>query len=537
MHQAPLLIGDILRHAAVAHGEREIVSCLIDEPVWRYNYAELEKRAGQAASMLRSFGIGQGDCVSTLAWNTHRHYELFFAVPGIGAMLHTANPRFSDEQIAYTLNHSGSSVLLFDRTFIGLVIRLLPSLVNITHFIILSEDNVPPISGLDAQSYEALISAHPALIKWPSFDENSGAVLCYTSGTTGNPKGVLYSHRSIVLHAMAAGLSSAFGFTAFDCIMPCSSLYHATAWGVPFAAAINGCKFVLPCNRMDGKSLQELIQAEGVTFSGGVPTIWTMYIDHLERSGEDAGKLSRLVIGGSAVPRAMAEKFQNRYGVSVLQLWGMTETSPLGVVATTTPKLEAMGKAFTNDMIWSRQGRLQFGIEIKIIDDQGQELPRDGRSPGTLMVRGPWTIERYYRSEVSALDTAGWFNTGDIATLDAYGFLRITDRSKDVIKSGGEWISSIDIENAAVACNGVKVAAVIGVHHPKWDERPLLVVELHEGVELSETQMIAHLEPNIVKWWMPDAIIFASVPLTATGKIDKKMLRELYCNHLCGQTA
>ncbi|MBV2131692.1 long-chain fatty acid--CoA ligase [Pseudomonas sp. MAP12] len=530
MQKAPLLISSILKHAASAHGDQEVVSRLIDEPLWRYDYQGLASRAGQAAAMLQRLGIGAGDCVSSLAWNTHRHYELFFAVPGIGAVLHTANPRLSDEQIAYTLNHAGSSVLLFDRSFAPIVARLRPQLGNIRHFIALADRDCPD-AGVPAPSYETLIAAEQPL-DWPSFDENAGAILCYTSGTTGDPKGVLYSHRSVVLHAMAAGLSGAFGLSAFDCVMPCSSLYHGTAWGLPFAAAINGCKFVLPCDKMDGRSLQELIKSEGVTFSGGVPTIWTMYLDHLERSGEDAGSLDRLVIGGSAVPRAMAEKFQGKYGVTIRQLWGMTETSPLGVISTPTPKLAARGQQATDEVIWTRQGRLQFGIELKIVDEDGSELPRDGESAGKLLVRGPWTIERYFRSEQSALDADGWFDTGDIATLDGDGFMRITDRSKDVIKSGGEWVSSIDIENVAAACPGVKIAAVVGVFHPKWEERPLLVIEPHDDVEICVKRVLAHLEPNIVKWWMPDAVVIDQVPLTATGKINKKVLRERYRDHL-----
>ena len=531
MQKAPLLISGILTHAASAHGDTEIVSRLVDEPLWRYDYRGLARRAAQAAAMLQRLGISAGDCVSSLAWNTHRHYELFFAVPGIGAVLHTANPRLSDEQIAYTLNHAQSSVLLFDRSFAPIVARLLPQLAHIRHFIVLSDRDCAEPGEVPAPSYETLIDAEQPLA-WPSFDENAGAVLCYTSGTTGDPKGVLYSHRSVVLHALAAGLSGAFGLSAFDCVMPCSSLYHGTAWGLPFAAAINGCKFVLPCDKMDGRSLQELIKSEGVTFSGGVPTIWTMYLDHLERSGEDAGTLERLVIGGSAVPRAMAEKFQGKYGVTIRQLWGMTETSPLGVISTPTPKLTARGQEATDEVIWTRQGRLQFGIELKIVDEDGFELPRDGQTPGQLLVRGPWTIERYFRSEKSALDADGWFDTGDIATLDGDGFMRITDRSKDVIKSGGEWVSSIDIENVAAACPGVRIAAVVGVFHPKWEERPLLVIEPHHDVSICVHSVLAHLEPHIVKWWMPDAVVIDQVPLTATGKINKKLLRERYRDHL-----
>jgi 3-(methylthio)propionyl---CoA ligase len=457
------------------------------------------------------------------AWNNHRHFELFFAVPGMGAVLHTANPRLPDAQIAYTINHAGSCVLLYDRNMGEIVERLKPMLSTIEHYVMLCPEG-----------YDTAIAPFPAKIEWPVLDENAGAFLCYTSGTTGDPKGVLYSHRSVVLHGLAAGLSGALGFSAFDVIMPCQSLYHATAWGLPFAGAINGAKFVLPCDKFDGASLQELIKAEGVTFSGGVPTIWTMYLDHLARTGEDTGTLERVVIGGSAVPRAMAEMFQTKYGVKVRQIWGMTETSPLGVLATPTPRVAALGDDEMDEIIWTRQGRLQFGIELKIVDDAGKALPHDGESAGALLVRGPWVVERYFRAETSALDAEGWFDTGDISTIDSNGFMRITDRKKDVIKSGGEWISSIDIENVAVACPGVRVAAVAGVFHPKWEERPVLIIETMGDVALTEADVAAWLEPRIVKWWMPDRILFDTVPMTATGKIDKKAIRNKYGDVLKG---
>jgi fatty-acyl-CoA synthase len=338
----------------------------------------------------------------------------------------------------------------------------------------------------------------------------------------------------VVLHAMASGLNSAFGFDAFDVVMPCSSLFHATAWGLPFAAPINGCKLVMPCDKMDGASLQELIVGEGVTFSGGVPTIWTMYLAFLEDTQQRPGNLQRVVIGGSAVPRAMAETFKKKYGVQVLQIWGMTETAPLGVISTPTPALAALGEEKLDEAIWTRQGRLQFGIELKVMGDDGDEAPRDGETSGALMVRGPWTIQRYFRAAADVASPDGWFDTGDIATLDQYGFMRITDRKKDVIKSGGEWISSIDLENIAVACPGVKIAAVVGVPHPKWEERPVLVIEPHQGADLSTQQVFDYLSPRIVKWWTPDAVVFDQVPLTATGKIDKKVLRERYKTLLNG---
>ncbi len=519
MQNTPLQISAILTHAARAHGEREIVSTLVGEPLWRYDWGACEQRARQAAQILGRLGISPGDRVSSLAWNTHRHLELFYAVPGMGAVLHTANPRLSDEQIAFTINHAGSRVLFFDANLAQFVERLKPALTSIERFVLLAEP------------YETLLANEDGEFEWPRFDENAAAFLCYTSGTTGDPKGVLYSHRSIVLHAMAAGLSSAFGFSAFDTIMPCSSMYHATAWGLPFAAAINGCKLVLPCDRMDGPSLARLIRDEGVTFSGGVPTIWTMYLAHLESSGEDAGGLKRLVIGGSAVPRAMAETFREKYGVTVLQIWGMTETNPLGVIATPTPLLAGEGEDFATETILTRQGRMQFGIELRIIDDDGAPIPWDGEQAGKLQVRGPWVIDRYY-PDLPAAGADGWFDTGDIGTIDRFGFLRLTDRAKDVIKSGGEWISSIDLENAAVGCPGVRTAAVVGVYHPKWEERPLLIIETHDGEVVTATQIRAHLEALVVRWWMPDDIVFDTVPLTATGKIDKKSLRDRYRDHL-----
>lgn len=530
MQSTPLMISGILRHAEAAHPDREIVSRTTGGDTWRYDYATFAERVRRCANMLRSLGIGPGDRVTSIAWNTYHHMELFFAVPGIGAVLHTANPRLSDDQIVYTIVHAGSRALFYDENLGGLAARLRPKLPDVESFICLERaEEGRGTSGYDR--YEPLLAATSPSFDWPSFDEHEAAFLCYTSGTTGDPKGVLYSHRSVVLHAMAAGLNSALGFDAFDCIMPCQSLYHATAWGLPFVAAINGCKIVLPADRFDGASLQTLITSEGVTFSGGVPTIWTMYLKHLRQTGEDTGSLRQIVIGGSAVPRAMVETFQN-YGVRVRQIWGMTETSPLGVLSTPTPKLAAAGEDMLNEVVWTRQGRRQFGVELKIVDDGGRELPSDGQSAGSVLVRGPWVIERYYRADMTALDADGWFETGDIATIDDYGFMRITDRKKDVIKSGGEWVSSIDIENVAAACRGVKIAAVVGVPHPKWDERPILVVETHEGANLTAEEMQVHLAPHMPKWWLPDAVIFSAVPLTATGKIDKKALRNRYARYL-----
>ncbi len=534
MQTTPLMISGILTYAAQAHGTREIVSKLIDEPLWRYDYAGLGRRSAQLAHALKRLGVAPGDRITSLAWNTHRHLELFYAAPGIGAVLHTANPRLFDEQIVYTINHAESGVLFYERSFAALVERIAPQLTTVKTFVMLSDRERTIPGSVGARSYEALIAGEAETLDWPRFDENSGAFLCYTSGTTGDPKGVLYSHRAVVLHAMAGGLNSAFGFTAFDVVMPCSSLYHATAWGLPFSAPLCGAKLVLPADKMDGASLHALIEGEGVTFTGGVPTIWTMYLDWLEKNDASPTTLKRVVIGGSAVPRAMAEAFKRLYGVQTLQIWGMTETCPIGVVSTPTPALAALGEEAMDEAIWTRQGRLQFGIELRVELEDGTEAPHDGETSGALLVRGPWVVRRYFRKGEDAARDDGWFDTGDIATLDTNGFMRITDRQKDVIKSGGEWISSIDLENVAVGCPGVKIAAVVGVPHPKWEERPLLVIEAHDGATITKADVLDYLAPRIVKWWTPDDVVFAAVPLTATGKIDKKVLREAWKGRLGG---
>lgn len=528
MQGRPLAIIDILRYAAAAHASQEIVSKGIDEPIWRSNYSGTLQRVAQVAHMLLAQGLRAGDRVSTLAWNTHRHFELFYAAPGIGLVLHTANPRLPDEHLIYTINHAASRVLLLDRNLVNVYERIAGRLDAVEKVIILSD---PERALPGYECYEALISGREVSVDWPLLDEKTAAFLCYTSGTTGDPKGVLYSHRSVVLHAFAAGLSGALGFSAFDVVMPCQSLYHATAWGLPFAGAINGVKFVFPGDRFDGASLETLIESEGVTFSGGVPTIWTMYLDHLKRTGRKPTSLKRVIIGGSAVPREMAASF-DELGVSVQQIWGMTETSPLGVVATSTPALAQRGREAELEHIWTQQGRMMFGIEMTIRDDAGNFLPHDGIASGALLVRGPWVLERYYRTDRSACDPEGWFDTGDIATIDQLGFMRITDRKKDVIKSGGEWVSSIDLENAAAGCPGVKVAAVAGVYHPKWEERPIMLVEAHDGALLSEDDVRAYLKGRVPAWWIPDRIFLADVPMTATGKIDKKVIRDRYADVL-----
>ena len=530
MQDRPLRIIDIIAFAATAHGTQEIVSKNVDEPITRSNYAGTFGRVAQAAHMLEGLGLKAGDRIGTLAWNTNRHFELFYAGPGLGLVVHTANPRLPDEHLVYTINHAGSRVLLLDRNMQAIYERIAPELTSVEKVVFLTDAERTP-EGYDG--YEALIANKPDSYDWPLFDENAGAFLCYTSGTTGDPKGVLYTHRSVVLHGLAAGLSGALGFGAFDVVMPCQSLYHATAWGLPFAGAINGVKFVFPCDKFDGASLQTLIEGEGVTFSGGVPTIWTMYLEHLRQTGGSPGTLQRVIIGGSAVPRDMAVEF-DRLGVTVQQIWGMTETSPLGVVATPTPALAAEGEEAMKEAIWTRQGRMMFGIEMKIVDEGGNALAHDGELDGALMVRGPWVLSRYFRADEDAADAEGWFDTGDVSTIDRFGFMRITDRKKDVIKSGGEWISSIDLENIAAGCPGVKVAAVAGIYHPKWEERPIMLIERHDGADVSEEDLREYLKSRVPTWWMPDRIFFEDVPMTATGKIDKKVIRDRHAKALEG---
>lgn len=487
-------------------------------------------RSRKISKFLKDLGIESGDVLSTIAWNTHRHLEIFYGVPSIGAILHTANPRFSEEQIIYTINHAGSVALFFEKTFASLVERIRDRIPNVKYFISLYGDS--PTEDC-IFNYEKIIENCVGEEEpYPEFDERSGAFLCYTSGTTGNPKGVLYTHRSVMIHALVSGLSGALACSAFNSIMPCQSFYHATAWGVAFSALINGCKLVLPCDRMDPESLHELIQAEHVTFSAGVPTIWTGYLNFLQENNQRPNSLNRLLIGGSAVPRSLSEGFEKNYGVKVRQIWGMTETGPLGVVSTSTPEIERLGSQAAQDILWSHQGRMQFGAEIKIVDESGRELKRDGVSSGNLLIRGPWVIDRYYKSDASSIDKDGWFDTGDIACINEYGFLKITDRKKDIIKSGGEWISSIDLENLLMSYEGVKLSAVVGVYHPKWEERPIIIIEVYPGYNIKSADIEKFIGDSFPKWWIPDDVIFDNIPLTSVGKIDKRKIREKYRYHL-----
>jgi acyl-CoA synthetase (AMP-forming)/AMP-acid ligase II len=538
MQDKPLLISSMIDHAEKAHGDTEIVSRLIDGTLYRTTYAQTAQRSRQLANALRRLQVEMGDRVATLAWNTHRHLEIYYAVSGSGAVCHTINPRLFAEQIDYIVEHAEDTVLFFELTFTDIARRLAAQTKCIRHFVALCQpQDVPEIDGVTVLSYEALLAAEPTVFDWPVFDENTASSLCYTSGTTGNPKGVLYSHRSTVLHAMASVAPDAFDISSSDVVMPASSMYHANAWGLPYAITLTGAKMVLPCNQLDGASLAELINAEGVTLSCGVPTIWLGVIQHLERTGCSIPSVRELIIGGAACPPALMQDYRDRHGIEVIHLWGMTETSPLGTVGRLKRKHEGLSTA-EKDAIRAKQGRVMFGVELKIQNDAGQELPHDGIAFGDLMVRGWWISKGYYRLDTSAQNSDGWFHTGDVSTLDSDGYMRITDRSKDVIKSGGEWISSIDLENAAIGHPDVAEAAVVGVRHPKWDERPVMVVVPKAGRKPSEAEIRLFLSDKVAKWWMPDRIFFTdAIPHTATGKILKTALRDQYADALMSSVA
>jgi len=532
MQDWPLLVWRLIDHAAVNHGARAIVSLLVEGGEHRYDWATARRRAKRAAAALAGLGIQPGDRVATLALNTHRHLECWYAVAGMGAVAHTVNPRLFDDQIVYILNHAEDRVLLFDTTFLPLIERLRSRLTTIEHYVLLTtREHMPAGSPLDLGCYEDLLDAAADGFEWRAMNEQDTAGLCYTSGTTGNPKGVAYSHRSNVLHAYAACMHDTFGLGSQSVVLPIVPMYHANAWSIPYAAAAAGCKLVLAGPYSDAATLQRLIIDEGVTFALGVPTIWQGLLHRLEQLGGGLGMLTSVAIGGSAVPRSMIDSFERDHGITARQLWGMTEMSPLGTLG--APCSEVVAMSYEAQLDYRvKQGRAIFGVEMKAIGDDGGELPRDGRSFGRLLVKGPWVVERYYRSQTSALDAEGWFDTGDVATIDALGYMQIVDRSKDVIKSGGEWISSIDLENAAVGAPGVFEAAVIGVAHPKWDERPLLLVVRKPGASVSKDSILAHLTGRVAKWWLPDDVVFVdSLPHTATGKLLKTELRKQYAGH------
>ncbi len=533
MQDQPLLVSCLIEFAARHHADTEIVSRRVEGDVHRYTYRQAAARSRQVANALDRLGLQFSDRVGTLAWNGYRHFELYFGVSGSGRVVHTINPRLSPEQVVWIANHAEDQVLCFDMTFLPIIKAVWPQCKTVKHWIALCDADALPadtaIAGL--QSYEAWIGSEPATYDWPDFDERSACALCYTSGTTGNPKGVLYSHRSTLLHAYGGALPDALNFSARDTILPVVPMFHVNAWGIPYGAAMTGMKIVLPGAALDGKSVYELLEAERVTVSAGVPTVWLMLLNHMKANGLKFTTMQRTIIGGSACPPAMIKSFRDDFGVTVLHAWGMTEMSPLGTVCNLKLKHLASDQE-AQLAVQLKQGRAVYGVEMKIVDPEGQELPWDGVAAGDLLVKGPWIVSGYFKGEGGDPRVGGWFPTGDVATIDADGFMQITDRSKDVIKSGGEWISSIDIENIAMSHPAVAMAACIALPHPKWDERPLLVVMKKAGAEVTREALLAHFEGKVAKWQVPDDVVFTdAIPLGATGKMQKNKLREQFKGH------
>jgi fatty-acyl-CoA synthase len=531
MQDEPLLVSSLITFADRHHGDTEIVSRTIEGPIHRYTIRQSHARMRRLANALRRLGVAQGDRIATLAWNGYRHFEIYFAVSGMGAVCHTINPRLFDEQIAYIVNHAEDAYLFFDLTFAPLVERLKPHCPKVRGWVAMTDRARMPAALPDALCYEELVAAEDDAFQWPVLDERLASSLCYTSGTTGNPKGVLYSHRSTVLHSYGAALPDSMNLSARDVVLPVVPMFHANAWGLPYSCMLAGCKMVFPGAALDGKSLHELFESEGVTFSAGVPTVWLALLQHMAETRRRFGTLKRTVIGGSACPPAMIRTFEEEYGVEVLHAWGMTEMSPLGTVAQLKAKHRDADPA-ARRAVKNKQGRAIFGVDLKIVDGEGRELPWDGVAFGNLMVKGPWIADGYFKGEGGDPLVDGWFPTGDVVTIDPDGYIQVTDRSKDVIKSGGEWISSIELENIAVAHPAVAEAAVIGVPHPKWDERPLLLVQLKKDARATRDELLAFYDGKVAKWWVPDDVVFVdALPHTATGKLLKTRLRDEYGRH------
>ncbi|HET9618538.1 MAG TPA: 3-(methylthio)propionyl-CoA ligase [Pseudolabrys sp.] len=530
MQDWPLLLHRIIDHAAIFHGDRKVITRSVEGPIVETNYREIRVRALKVAQRLEKDGIKLSDRVATLAWNTWRHLEAWYGILGVGAVYHTVNPRLFPDQIVWIVNHAEDRMMFVDLTFVPLLEKIADRLPTIERYVILTDAAHMPQTNLkNAVAYEDWIAEVDGDFQWKQFDENTAAGMCYTSGTTGNPKGVLYSHRSNVLHAMIAVMPDCKGVSARDVVMPVVPLFHANGWSLAFSCPMAGATMVLPGPKMDGASIYELLTKYKVTFTAAVPTVWLMLLQDLEKTGGKLPDLNRVVIGGSACPRAMTKTFQDDYGVEVIHAWGMTEMSPLGSLCTLKPEYAALEGDARLD-VQMKQGHPPFGVEMKITDDAGRDLQWDGKTFGRLKVRGPAVAKGYYKGEGAEVFAAdGWFDTGDVATMDEYGYMQITDRSKDVIKSGGEWISSIDLENLAVGHPKVAEAAVIGVAHPKWDERPLLVVVLKKGETATKEELLGFMQGKIAKWWMPDDVAFVDeIPHTATGKILKTRLRQQF---------
>jgi fatty-acyl-CoA synthase len=529
MQDWPLLCHRIIDHAATYHGGRPVISRSVEGAIHTTTYADIRRRALKVAQRLDKDGIKLGDRVATLAWNTWRHLESWYGILGIGAIYHTVNPRLFPDQIAWIVNHAEDRVMITDLTFVPLLEKLAGKLNTIERYIVLTDAAHMPATNLrNALPYEEWIGEVDGDFAWRSFDENTAAGMCYTSGTTGHPKGVLYSHRSNVLHAFMASLPDSKGISSRDVVLPVVPLFHANGWSLGFSTPMTGAALVLPGAKLDGASIYELLDTYKVTFTAGVPTVWLMLLHYLDTIDGRLPHLKRVVIGGSACPRAMTQTFQDKYGVEVIHAWGMTEMSPLGSLCTMKPEYAALSGEARLD-VQMKQGHPPFGVEMKITDDQGRKLPWDGKTFGRLKVRGPAIARAYYKEEGNILDEEGFFDTGDVATMDRYGYMQITDRAKDVIKSGGEWISSIDLENLAVGHPKVAEAAVIGVRHPKWDERPLLIVVLKKEQQASKDEILKFMQGKVAKWWLPDDVVFVDeIPHTATGKIQKTVLRERF---------
>ena len=531
MQSQPLLISSLIDFADRHHGDAQIVSRRVEGDIHRYTYRDLARRSRQLANTLDGLGLQPGDRVASLAWNGYRHMEMYFGVSGSGRVLHTVNPRLHPDQVAWIINHAEDRVMCFDLTFLPIIQAVHAKCPTVRQWVALCDaDRLPADSGVPGLvSYEAWIAGQSDQYQWPEFDENTASSMCYTSGTTGNPKAVLYSHRSTTLHAYAAALPDVMCISARDSVLPVVPMFHVNAWGIPYSAALTGCKLVFPGPALDGKSLYELIEAEGVTYAAGVPTVWQMLLGHIRPGGLRFSTLKRTVIGGSACPPAMITAFQDEFGVEVLHAWGMTEMSPLGTLCTLKNKQLQLPKD-EQMKILQKQGRAIYGVDMRIVDSDGTDQPWDGKSYGDLLVRGPWIVDSYFKGESPLIKDAqgrGWFPTGDVATIDPDGFMQITDRSKDVIKSGGEWISSIDIENIAMAHPAVAMAACIGMPHPKWDERPIVAVAKRPGAEVTREELLKFYEGKTAKWQIPDDVVFVdAIPLGATGKMLKTRLRE-----------